>query len=278
MKRVHIFLALILMLALGLSGCSLEDKHVSIVKNGHFTNYPSVTIGTAFEKFFANPQWKHFKSDKGEEVVEFTGKCQYHDVEVMAKMQFLFSGDNSFEAKFLSFNDVPQNMLMMAGLISKVFEKANEQPTQNTAKTDTSKIKAVSTEDLVILGIPSTATKTEIINKLGTPKSEGVLKKSMNAEYFIAYEGVKFDLTSRTNNGRIVNAFITQEDVKTLRGIGVGDPESKIVERYGTSYKLVKNSDGNAYKYIWGKANSDDMHGLVFQCNNGRVTRITIFP
>ena len=278
MPKRYAIIALFLVTILLCVGCAQEDKYIVAVKTGHSLSHPEITIGEAFGKFFANPQWKHFKSDKEEEVVEFTGKCKYLDAEVTAKIQFVFSDKNKFETKFLSFNDIPQNMLMLEGLISKIYEKANEQGAEKTAKPDTSKIKAVTTEDLVIFGVPPTATKLEIIHKLGTPKSEGVLKKSMNAEYFLAYEGVKFDLTSRTNNGRIVTVSITQEDVKTLRGIGIGDLESKIVERYGTSYKLVKNNGGNDYKYIWGKGNSDDMHGLVFQCNNGRVTRITIFP
>lgn len=265
------------MLVMAISGCSSEDKHVSVVKNGHFTNYPSVTIGTAFEQFFGNPQWKHFKSDKGEEVVEFTGKCRYSDVEVNAKMQFLFSDDKSFEAKFLSFNDVPQNMLMMAGLISKVFEKAN-QPVESSNQKEKAKPNPVTADDLTILGLSPTAAKMEIVGKLGAPKSEGNLKRSMNATCYIAYDGVKFELSSNGNEGRITSVSITNGEIKTVRGIGVGDPEAKVTERYGDSYKLGKNNGGNEYSYMWGKARTDDVHGIKILCNNGIVSGITIFP
>ena len=279
MKKLYSFLILMLILTIALTGCALNDKKVSTVKNGHFTNFPETTIGTAFDHFFGDPQWKHFKSNKNEDVVEFTGKCMYQDVKVSAKMQFLFSDDKSFELKFLSFNDVPQNMLIMAGLISKVFETANTPAKENTTnKNNAVKPKPITADDLVVLGIPPTAKKIDIINKMGTPQTDGALKRSMNASYYMTYNGVQFNLTSSTNDGQIATISITNNAIKTVRGISVGDPESKVIEIYGDSYKLVKNNGGNEYKYMWGKANTDDAHGMSFQCDNGKISSITIFP
>jgi len=116
-----------------------DDPHVLSVKNGHPNAYPDKTYGEAFEEFFGSPTWKYFVGTKegpdedGDgkpdytiddvDVVEFTGYCVYRDVSVKALIQFtLNNDDDTFEATYLSFNDVPQNMLMLAGLLSKAFE------------------------------------------------------------------------------------------------------------------------------------------------------------
>lgn len=114
------------------------DKHVLAVKGGTNSNYPDVTYGEAFDYFFSSPAWKYFSGtiegpdedgdgepdyvEENVDVVEFTGYCTYQEVEVKALIQFKLSekGD-TFEATFLSFNDVPQNLLMLGVLIEKAF-------------------------------------------------------------------------------------------------------------------------------------------------------------
>ena len=126
-----------------LGGALLEDEHVTGVKNGTNTAYPGVTYGEAFENFFADPSWKYFVGTKegpdddedGEpdytiedvDVVEFTGRCLYADVEVTALIQFTLNmEDGTFEPSYLSFNDVPQTMLMLVGMMDTVFTQAVE--------------------------------------------------------------------------------------------------------------------------------------------------------
>ena len=133
-----------------LSGCSKNtvgeeianlvnstNEYVQTVKSGTSFSYPDVTFEEAFHYFFDSPTWKYFNGTQdgpdedgdGEpdyyidnvNVVEFTGFCLYSDVEVKALIQFVVEED-TFEAKYLSFNDVPQNMLMLSGLITKAFE------------------------------------------------------------------------------------------------------------------------------------------------------------
>lgn len=115
-----------------------QDTHVLGVKNGHPFDYPDQTYGDAFENFFSYPTWKYFvgtkegpdedgdgKPDYEEndvDVVEFTGYCTYLDTEVKARLQFTLNKDaTTFEATYLSFNDVPQNMLMLYNLLDTVF-------------------------------------------------------------------------------------------------------------------------------------------------------------
>ena len=62
------------------------------------------------------------------DVVEFTGSCMYRDVEVDARIQFTISDDGeTFEATFLSFNDIPQNNILLNALIEKAFSEYQEQ-------------------------------------------------------------------------------------------------------------------------------------------------------
>ena len=151
-KGVCLLMAFILSCGGALSGCGVdditdqaanivqsEDEHVLSVKNGSPNNYPDKTFGDSFDDFFGSPTWKYFKGTQegpdedgnGEpdyvnddvDIVEFTGYCTYEGTEVKALIQFTFNdSDDTFEAAYLSFNDVPQNMLILAGLMEKVFE------------------------------------------------------------------------------------------------------------------------------------------------------------
>lgn len=118
----------------------INDRHIAGVKNGHPSSYPNQTYGEAFDNFFGSPTWKYFVGTKeapdedgdGEpdgaeenvDVVEFTGYCTYADVKVKARIQFTLDEENdTFQATYLAFNEVPQNMLMLYGLMSAVFDK-----------------------------------------------------------------------------------------------------------------------------------------------------------
>ena len=115
-----------------------EDEHVLAVKGGTPNAYPDKTYEEAFENFFGSPTWKYFVGTKegpdedGDgnpdyieedvDIVEFTGYCTYQDVEVKALIQFTLSKeDDTFEATYLSFNDVPQNMFMLAAVLEAAF-------------------------------------------------------------------------------------------------------------------------------------------------------------
>ncbi|MBQ7264671.1 MAG: hypothetical protein IJS61_01080 [Firmicutes bacterium] len=121
-----------------------DNENVLKVKNGTNSNYPDITYGEAFGSFFSSPTWKYFKGtqegpdDDGDgkpdytkedvDVVEFTGRCTYRDVEVKALLQFVLDKDtDTFQATFLSFNDVPQSSLIMIALLEKAFTSYYEE-------------------------------------------------------------------------------------------------------------------------------------------------------
>lgn len=118
-----------------------EDENVLGIKNAVPFSYSNTTYGEAFDSFFGYPTWKYFvgtqegadEDGDGEpdytidnvEIVEFTGYCEYNNVEVKALIQFTMNKDEGkFEATYLSFNDIPQNYLMLTALLEEVFENA----------------------------------------------------------------------------------------------------------------------------------------------------------
>lgn len=85
-----------------------DNQHVQMVKNGYRTNNPNLTYDKAFSAFFGTPRWKYFKSKDSKNILEFTGDCIYHDVEVKARIQFIVNENKkTFEATYLSFNEIP---------------------------------------------------------------------------------------------------------------------------------------------------------------------------
>lgn len=115
-----------------------ENENVISVKKGSPLNYPDITYEQAFESFFSDTTWKYFVgtnegpdedgdglpdyTEENVDVVEFTGYCIYHDVEVKALIQFTLDKDaDTFEATYLSFNDVPQSSIMLYALLEKAF-------------------------------------------------------------------------------------------------------------------------------------------------------------
>lgn len=125
-----------------------EDEHVTGVKGGTNSAYPGITYEEAFENFFSNPTWRYFVGTQdgpdndgdGEpdytvenvDVVEFTGGCIYADVEVTALIQFVLDEEaGTFQPTYLSLNEIPQNMLMLSGLMETVFTQAVENGAEN---------------------------------------------------------------------------------------------------------------------------------------------------
>ncbi|MGN0142920.1 MAG: hypothetical protein ACI4AD_11890 [Roseburia sp.] len=130
-----------------------ENPNVLGVKEGTNSAYPGMTYGEAFDSFFGSPTWKYFQGTKegldengdGEpdyveenvDVVEFTGYCTYHDVEVKALIQFtLDNTEGTFEATYLSFNDVPQDELTLLALLNAVFTNGDAAEVSENPETE----------------------------------------------------------------------------------------------------------------------------------------------
>lgn len=125
-KTIIIITAIFVILSgIFLAAGSESNEYVQAVKTGQFNDYPDIQIGDAFEKFFGEPKWRHFVSDANVDIVEFTGTCTYDDEPVKVLIQFKVNDDDTFEASYMSMNDVTQNMLMYGIMIEKVYSEYN---------------------------------------------------------------------------------------------------------------------------------------------------------
>jgi|GEM_PF-4165579 len=71
MKKVS-YAVIMIILIVYFSGCAKPDP-VESVKAMVMSDFPTTTIGKAFDAAFDNPAWKSFETDNGQTVVEFTG-------------------------------------------------------------------------------------------------------------------------------------------------------------------------------------------------------------
>ena len=110
-----------ILLAIGLLWAlsdAFGNSAIASVKKGHFSGWPNVTVGDAFEDFFADTKWKSFK-DGDDTIVEFTGECTWYDKPADAKIQFTVD-DEKFEITYFSIDGNTFNTLEIAAILSKI--------------------------------------------------------------------------------------------------------------------------------------------------------------
>jgi hypothetical protein len=98
-----------------------DSVNVSSVKDAYLSSCPNATLGQMADAFMANPSWSDFASTTGGTVVELTGGITFDGANVEALIQFDLSG-SSFEAVYLSLNEVSQSKLMLSSLLTKMCE------------------------------------------------------------------------------------------------------------------------------------------------------------
>lgn len=95
----------ILMIVDGFGGASRtaekESIYIDCVKEGSFEDFPDVTIETAFNEFFSDPEWESFTSEEGLNVVEFNGGCTVDEEETNCCIQFNVFEDGTFETYYV---------------------------------------------------------------------------------------------------------------------------------------------------------------------------------
>lgn len=103
-----------------------DSDEVKTVKNGKLNAYPNKTIGEAIDSFFGDSSWSSGVSEKGLKFVDVAGKITYLEKPINAKMQFeLDKNGTQFSVRALEFNEIPQNQLMIEGLLEKIYEESN---------------------------------------------------------------------------------------------------------------------------------------------------------
>lgn len=103
-----------------------SSYYINIVANDSLDGYEGITYKEAFDAFFSNPTWIYFKSDQGNDVVEFTGGLTVDGNEVTACLQFLIK-NGDFEFSWLDYDEEEQSQSEMDDLLETVFSFYEEE-------------------------------------------------------------------------------------------------------------------------------------------------------
>ena len=204
MKRILIMVLAVLML---FTGCTelIEDTdvYVATIKSAYM-NGTSYTYDEVFSNFFSFPIWTHFTSSDGQEVVEFKGNCTYDNEPVRAKIQFVITYETeesiSWEASYLSFNNVNQPLIMLAALMEKAIEEYDEEKTNQIAQKNAGA--DLSEKELIKI------TK----KNLGVPDKKGITYEMGNKQYNEVWDAYYVGIYFYENGDAVAGANV---DIKT---------------------------------------------------------------
>lgn len=99
----------------------MSSAEIDQVKKGKLLHFNNKTIEEAIDGFFDSPSWESGTSNDGKSYVNVRGKIMYMNKEIDAEMQFRMNENKTFEINALEFNGIPQNNLMIIGLLSKMY-------------------------------------------------------------------------------------------------------------------------------------------------------------
>jgi len=245
----------------------MQDPHVLSVKTGHFSSNPDRSIGDAFQEFFGDPTWKYFKAESGNEIVEFTGHMMYQEAKVKARLQFILNDSKSFEIGALSFNDVPQNELIKASLMSNVFE--NEKATNEGAIKENQSIDIATQKDNLLKedsGLKSDANRV--------PATETQPEGSLNAEQSSSdiTQGLVNKPSPTPENKSLPNSLLGGRipDIPS----GIGDEAFTLFDFNGEVIKQVDTGTGIAYMFKEVTYYTTDKLNLNGNISSGNITAI----
>lgn len=101
------------------------DRYIETIKSMNIPGY-SITFGEAFSGFFSNPKWEHFTSEKGNEIIQFTGGCTYsgRNVEVLIAFTVTDEYGDYIEAEIshLTIDGSSQNDVVISMLLGAIAE------------------------------------------------------------------------------------------------------------------------------------------------------------
>lgn len=260
-----------------------EDENVLGIKNTIPSSYNNTTYGEAFESFFAYPAWKYFvgtqegADENGDgqpdytinnvDVVEFTGYCEYNNVEVKALIQFTMNKeDGIFEATYLSFNDVPQSYFMLTALLEKVFESAPDSTLiSNSEKSEITTVPVTDKTTAMITTIVSKSEYDETTMPIVTtvavpvyiPDFEGewidnysrrcMMNITLNGDIYnikISWSSSAFENTEWTMSGKYVDykdAIVYSDCKQTETEYNNGSSDSQTIFSNGTGIIYMSN-------------------------------------
>jgi hypothetical protein len=161
-----------------------ENTEITMVKTGYLTSCPNISIEEAVNGFFGNPSWEAIIAEDGNKYVNVTGDMTYMKKEVVGSLQFrIYEENNTFEINAFEINDLPQNKLMLAGLLADMFGGGfeNQLNTDNNINSDLELI-----DYKIIKG------------EWGNKTISGTVKNKSSNEY--GYAQIEFNLYDKDGN------------------------------------------------------------------------------
>lgn len=99
-----------------------RSRYINMVKNAHPSSYPRITYGEALNDFLSHPRWSYI-STKRHDIVQVEGDCMYDGERAHVVIQFDVDEDaGRFEAYAMEIDGEPQNILVIALFLDKVFD------------------------------------------------------------------------------------------------------------------------------------------------------------
>lgn len=93
------------------------------IRESYLTEYSdTITIGDAFDRFFSDGKWSHYREDDNSYVV-FKGNCMYLGEKSDVRVTFQITGD-SFRVYSVDIDGVNLGYIMMWAFLSAVYESA----------------------------------------------------------------------------------------------------------------------------------------------------------
>lgn len=125
-----------------------DDVMVTMVTEGTLEEYPNQKIGEAFDAFFDECNWEYFKSEDGQDIVEFNGKYDDSGENIDICIQYEILKDK-FEVQYFSSGGIPSTIEDYLLLMKLVFEGGETEEVQETAeKTDVNTVEQVEPEEI----------------------------------------------------------------------------------------------------------------------------------
>lgn len=160
----------------------MGQNYINMVKKTSPEMYPGITYEKAFNAFFDNARWKYFQSDKGQDVVEFQGYCEYYDDTVTVLVQFLLSEDKeTYQIYTMAIDGQEQSLHVYSLTMEAVFESYNGNGEKGTLSSDDWK-------DASAFSGPeeSRAEENTVPEDKGSGYGEGAIKEIDNLDDWIA--------------------------------------------------------------------------------------------
>lgn len=100
----------------------MSDQTIDSVKDAYFESYStSISIGKAFDDFFADPTWETYENN-GIEYVKFAGECYYDDTIVLVVVTFEFLELDWFRISNITINGNSLSDYEKEELLTVVFD------------------------------------------------------------------------------------------------------------------------------------------------------------